>query len=319
MMGLAKPGQPCHYPPMKLITYTQGSNIRPGLALSEFVGLDLIASNPSLPGNWHALFPVLDQVRLEFNRHTGQLAEMETICQVGNPLPLPFFDLKQVTLLSPIVLPSKIIAVGMNYRDHAEEQNKPLPPRPMLFSKAPSCLQIPGGPIELPEDLDQVDAEAELAVVIGRPGRRITRERARDHIAGYTCFNDISDRAAQYADKQFFRGKSIDTGGPCGPWIVTPDELPDLAAGLDIRCRWNGQIMQESNTGQLIFQVDELIRHASANMTLLPGDIISTGTPGGVGAFRDPQIFLKPGDVVEVEIEGIGTLSNPVQRWKPQT
>ena len=302
---------------MKLITFTQGSAARPGLALSDSIGVDLIASNPSLPGNWHALFRIMDQVRLEHTRLVGRLAEMEAACRSGEPLPLPFIALRQVTLLSPIVLPSKIIAVGLNYRDHAMEQNKPLPPRPMLFSKAPSCLQIPGGPIELPADLDQVDAEAELAVVIGRPGRRIPRERARDHIAGYTCFNDISDRAAQYADKQFFRGKSIDTGGPCGPWIVTPDELPDLAQGLDIRCRWNGEIMQESNTRQLIFPVDELISHASANMTLLPGDIISTGTPGGVGVFRDPPVFLKPGDVVEVEIEGIGTLSNPVQRWDP--
>ncbi len=303
---------------MKLITYLQGPHARPGLALSESVGMDLIASNPSLPANWHALFTVLGQVSVEFSRHVGQLAEMESALQAGQALPLPFFALKQVTLLTPVILPSKIIAVGLNYRDHAEEQNKPLPPRPMLFSKAPSCLQIPGGPIELPEELDQVDAEAELAIVIGRPGKRISRERARDHIAGYTCFNDISDRAAQFADKQFFRGKSIDTGGPCGPWIVTPDELPDLASGLAIRCRWNGEIMQESNTRQLIFPVDELISHASANMTLLPGDIISTGTPGGVGVFREPKVFLKPGDVVEVEIEGIGTLSNPVQRWKPQ-
>jgi len=241
---------------------------------------------------------------------------MEEAWRAGNEFPAPFFALKQATLLSPIILPSKIIAVGLNYHDHASEQNKPLPARPMLFSKAPSCLQIPGGPIELPEDLDQVDAEAELAVIIGKPGRRIARENARDHIAGFTCFNDISDRAAQFADKQFFRGKSIDTGGPCGPWIVTPDELPDLASGLDIRCRWNGELMQESNTRELIFPVDELIRHASSNMTLMPGDILSTGTPGGVGVFRDPQVFLKPGDVVEVEIEGIGTLTNPVTRWR---
>ena len=161
----------------------------------------------------------------------------------------------------------------------------------------------------------QVDAEGELAVIIGRAGRAIRREDAAAHIAGYTCFNDVSDREAQYADKQFFRGKSIDTGGPCGPWIVTPDELPDFAHGLDVTCRWNGEVMQHSNTDQLIFPVDHLIAHASRNMTLLPGDIISTGTPGGVGVFRDPQVFLKPGDVVEVEVEGIGTLRNPVQRW----
>jgi 2-keto-4-pentenoate hydratase/2-oxohepta-3-ene-1,7-dioic acid hydratase in catechol pathway len=154
-------------------------------------------------------------------------------------------------------------------------------------------------------------------VIVGRPGRRIARERAREHIAGYTCFNDVSDREAQHADKQFFRGKSIDTGGPCGPWIVTPDELPDLGHGLDVTCRWNGEVMQHSNTEQLIFPVDDLIAHASRNMTLLPGDIISTGTPGGVGVFREPPVFLRPGDVVEVEVQGIGALANPVVRWEP--
>ena len=238
------------------------------------------------------------------------------MCIRDRDLPRPYLDLGKVQLMAPIILPSKIIAVGLNYRDHAEEQNKKLPAKPLLFSKATTCLQAPGLPIELPADLTQVDAEGELAVVIGRPGRAIARENARDHIAGYTCFNDVSDREAQYSDKQFFRGKSIDTGGPCGPWIVTPDELPDLAHGLAVTCTWNGQVMQESNTDQLIFPVDYLVSYISRNMTLLPGDIISTGTPGGVGVFRDPQVFLKPGDTVDVTVEGIGTLSNPVTRWE---
>ena len=142
-------------------------------------------------------------------------------------------------------------------------------------------------------------------------------DRAAEHIAGYTCINDVSDREAQRADKQFFRGKSLDTGGPCGPWIVTPDELPPLASGLAISCRWNGELMQDSNTEHLIFPVDVLIAHISRHMTLLPGDIIATGTPGGVGAFREPPVFLKPGDTVDVTIEGIGTLGNPVTRWNP--
>lgn len=296
---------------MKLITYTQGSGPRPGLALSDTLGIDLLAADPTLPRNWHGLFGVMDAVRAVHDR-LAPLAPAQ-----GAAPRLPWLDLARVQLLAPIVLPSKIICVGRNYRDHAEEQNKPLPQQPMLFSKAPSCLQMPGGAIELPEDLDQVDAEAEIAVVIGKPGRRIPRERAREHIAGYTCFNDVSDRAAQFADKQFFRGKSIDTGGPCGPWIVTPDELPDLACGLDITCRWNGTVMQHGNTELLIFPVDELIAHASRNMTLMPGDIISTGTPGGVGVFRDPPLFLKPGDMVEVEVQGIGVLGNPVVRWEP--
>jgi 2,4-didehydro-3-deoxy-L-rhamnonate hydrolase len=305
-----------HNTSMKYITYMQGNSVRPGLALSEKIGLDLLVANPGLPDNWHALFSMTDKIRAVSEDHQQRLQEMEGLASLDRKLPLPFLILDEVTLMAPIILPSKIVAVGLNYRDHAEEQNKPLPAKPMLFSKAPSCLQRPGGPIELAPDLDQVDAEGELAIVISKPGRAIPKENARDHIAGYMCFNDVSDRAAQYSDKQYFRGKSIDTGGPCGPWIVTPDELPDLASGLKIVCRWNGKIMQESNTNQLIFPVDELISYISRNMTLLPGDIITTGTPGGVGVFRDPQVFLTPGDDIEVEIEGIGTLRNPVKLWQ---
>jgi len=302
---------------MKLITTTQGTDPRPGLALSETVGVDLPAADPTMPPNWHALLPDLTTVRKVWDEQSSYLEEMEGIRAEGRSLPSPYLDLTRVPLLAPIILPSKIIAVGLNYRDHAEEQNKKLPKKPMLFSKASTCLQSPGGPIELPEELTQVDAEAEIAVVIGRAGRAIKQENARDHIAGYTCFNDVSDREAQYSDRQYFRGKSIDTGGPCGPWIVTPDELPDLAHGLAVTCHWNGELMQSSSTDQLIFPIDHLISYISRTMTLLPGDIITTGTPGGVGVFRDPQVFLKPGDTVEVRIEGIGTLTNPVTRWEP--
>ena len=302
---------------MKLISYLQGPGPRLGLALSATVGLDLQAADPSLPPNWHALLPDLGSVRALHAQHLAHCQAMEDLVRAGDPLPAPFIDLGKTSLMAPVILPSKIIAVGLNYRDHAEEQNKKLPEKPLLFSKASSCLQAPGLPVELPEDLTQVDAEGELAIIIGKPGRAIARQDARDHIAGYTCFNDISDREAQYSDKQFFRGKSIDTGGPCGPWIVTPDELPDLAHGLKVVCRWNDVVMQASNTDQLIFPVDFLISYISRNMTLLPGDIISTGTPGGVGVFRDPPVFLKPGDTVEVEVEGIGILRNPVTRWAP--
>ena len=302
---------------MKLITTTQGADPRPGLALSETIGVDLPAADPTLPANWHALLPDLTAVRRVRDEQSGHLGEMEKIREEGRGLPSPYLDLEKSRLLAPIILPSKIVAVGLNYRDHAEEQNKKLPEKPMLFSKASTCLQAPGGPIELPEELTQVDAEAEIAVVIGRAGRAIARKDARDHIAGYTCFNDVSDREAQYSDRQYFRGKSIDTGGPCGPWIVTPDELPDLAHGLAVTCHWNGELMQSSNTDQLIFPIDHLVSYISRTMTLLPGDIITTGTPGGVGVFRDPPVFLAPGDTVEVAVEGIGKLVNPVTRWMP--
>jgi 2-keto-4-pentenoate hydratase/2-oxohepta-3-ene-1,7-dioic acid hydratase in catechol pathway len=300
---------------MKLITFLQGADPRPGLALSETVGIDVPAANPSLPANWHVLYGNLEPLRNIWGAHLPQLGEMEQKRLAGEELPLPFVNLRQVTLLAPVILPSKIICVGLNYRDHAEEQNKPLPQKPMLFSKASTCLQAPELAIELTPELTQVDAEGELAVVIGKPGRAIRPENAVDHIAGYTCFNDVSDREAQHADKQFFRGKSADTFGPCGPWLVTPDDLPDLAHGLKVTCHWNDTLMQSSNTDQLIFPVDELIAHASRNMTLLPGDIISTGTPGGVGVFREPKVFLQAGDKVTVEIEGIGKLVNPV-RWR---
>ncbi len=230
-------------------------------------------------------------------------------------MPLPLFDLGEAQLLAPVLLPSKVIGVGLNYHDHATEQNRKPPEQPMFFGKAPSSLQCHDGPIGLTEDLTQVDAEAELAVVIGKPARAVKREHAGEVIAGYVAFNDVSNREAQRRDKQFYRGKSIDTGGPCGPWIVTPDELPPEARGLRVRCLWNDVVMQDSNTDQLIFSPHALVEHASRHMTLFPGDMIATGTPGGVGEFRDPPVFLKPGDVITVEIERIGRLRNPVVRW----
>lgn len=293
---------------MRLITFTHGTRPRPGVVLSGGYALDLLAADPELPPIWNRLFARLDRVRELVERFADETPRPE------RPPAAPLVALATVQLLPPVTRPSKIIAVGLNYRDHAAEQNKALPERPMLFSKAPSCLQGPSGPITLDADLDQVDAEAELAFVIGSRGRAIPAEKAGDYVAGYMCMNDVSDRAAQYADRQFFRGKSIDTGGPCGPWLVTPEELPPNAGGLRITCHWNGELMQESNTDQLIFPPDRLIACASLHMTLEPGDIITTGTPGGVGVFRDPPVFLRPGDLVEVEIEGIGKLANPVVR-----
>jgi len=293
---------------MKLLNYRHPLGPRPGIALTAEVGLDLLAADPSLPVGWIELFPLLGRVRDLAAPWNGKPPREDQAHDAESPL----FPIRERLLLPPVQRPGQIIAVGRNYREHATEQHKEPPKSPLLFSKSPSCLQGCGGPITLDADLTQVDAEAELAVVIGRQGRKIRREDAADHIAGYTCFNDISDREAQFADKQWFRGKSIDTGGPCGPWLVTPDELPPLAAGLAISGRLNGKTMQQSDTAQMIFPVDELISYASRHMTLMPGDIIATGTPSGVGVFRSPPVFLKPGDRVEVEIEGIGVLTNPV-------
>jgi 2-keto-4-pentenoate hydratase/2-oxohepta-3-ene-1,7-dioic acid hydratase in catechol pathway len=210
----------------------------------------------------------------------------------------------------PIPEPSKIVAIGLNYRDHAEEQGKEPPATPLLFAKAPTCLVGPGEAIRIPPQESRVDAEAELAVVLKRRTYRVSAAQARDAILGFTIMNDVSGREAQYGDKQWFRGKSYDTFGPCGPWIVAADEIDPTV--LPIRAIWNDRVMQDSTTAKLICGVYDLVSYISQQMTLLPGDLIATGTPAGVGVFRDPPVFLKPGDRVRIEIEGIGVLENPV-------
>ncbi len=215
--------------------------------------------------------------------------------------------------LAPVIPdPAKIICIGLNYADHCREQHVEPPPNPVLFAKFATCLIGPGDAIRWPEGAsEQVDYEAELAVVIGQRAWNVPQADALSVIAGYTIANDISARDVQFADKQWVRGKSFDTFCPLGPYLVTPDEVGD-AQTLGIRCRVNGQLMQDSNTLEMIFKVPELIAFITRTTTLLPGDVICTGTPHGVGVFRDPQIFLKPGDVVEVEIDRLGSLRNPV-------
>jgi 2-keto-4-pentenoate hydratase/2-oxohepta-3-ene-1,7-dioic acid hydratase in catechol pathway len=220
--------------------------------------------------------------------------------------------LAQVTILAPILRPGKIVAVGLNYLDHCLEQGKTPPDRPTLFTKFTTAITPPGGEIRWDPNLTQmVDYEAELAVVIGRTAYRISEENAYDHVAGYTCLNDVTARDLQRMDKQWVRGKSLDTFAPMGPVLVTPEELPD-PHNLDIKCWVNGELRQDSNTNQLIHTVPKLIAFCSQTFTLEPGDIITTGTPGGVGVFRDPPTFLQPGDEITVEIEQIGQLHNRV-------
>ena len=211
----------------------------------------------------------------------------------------------------PIDRPGKIIAVGLNYRDHADEATVTPPSTPILFAKWTTCLIGPDQPIVIPKGIDEVDWEAELAVVIGRTARNVGVDDALDFVRGYTCMNDVSARRAQRDDGQWTRAKSFDTFGPIGPTVVPAHEIPDPQV-LNIRARVNGETMQDSNTSRMIFSVAHLIAFISAGITLEPGDVISTGTPNGVGAFRATPIFLQPGDRVDVEIDGIGTLSNPV-------
>jgi 2-keto-4-pentenoate hydratase/2-oxohepta-3-ene-1,7-dioic acid hydratase in catechol pathway len=223
------------------------------------------------------------------------------------PTARPLAELK----LDAPVRPSKVVAIGQNYFDHVREQNGQLPDRPIVFAKFPTSVIGPGDEICWEPALsDQIDWEAELAVVIGRTARRVAADRAYDYVFGYTVANDVTARDIQRSDGQWVRGKSFDTFCPLGPWIVTRDEVPE-PHGLPIRTRVNGQAMQDSRTDQLIFRIPTLIEFLSRAFTLLPGDIILTGTPPGVGAFRKPPVFLKDGDVVTVEVEGIGSLTNP--------
>ena len=219
-------------------------------------------------------------------------------------------NVDDVRLLAPVPRPGKIVCVGLNYHDHAEEQNEEVPERPLLFGKAPTAVTNPDSSIVHPKGIDQVDYEVELGVVIGRTASGISEANARDAVAGYTVINDVSARDAQFEDEQFLRGKSYDTFGPMGPTLVPESNLDPHS--LDVACRVNGETKQESNTEQFIFDVDELVSYISDAMTLRPGDVISTGTPGGVGVFRDPPELLEPGDEVAVEVEGIGTLTNSV-------
>lgn len=217
----------------------------------------------------------------------------------------------KVTVARPFV-PGNVICIGLNYKEHAMESNAPLPKQPVMFAKWTSAIIGPGDPIVLPPDTVEVDYEAELAVVIGQKCRSVTADQALDYVAGYTCMNDVSARDFQRGDGQWVRAKSQDTFGPLGPCLVTRDEIPDPQA-LGIRCILNGQTLQDSNTGDMIFNIRELIAFISRGITLHPGDVISTGTPQGVGFARKPPIFLKAGDQVVIEIDGIGQLSNPVK------
>ena len=219
--------------------------------------------------------------------------------------------LDQVKLGSPVASPSKILAVGLNYREHAEEQGAQLPEAPLIFSKCTTALIGPGQAIRLPKISDKIDYEAELAVVIGQEARSVKAADALDYVAGYTIMNDVTARDLQRRERQWVRAKGLDTFAPCGPWMVTPDEVGDPHS-LDIELRLNGEVRQKSNTSKLIFKIPELIEFASQDLTLRPGDIISTGTPPGVGFAREVPSFLKAGDKIEITIEKIGTLVNHV-------
>ncbi|MBW1682114.1 MAG: fumarylacetoacetate hydrolase family protein [Deltaproteobacteria bacterium] len=223
----------------------------------------------------------------------------------GEALPLD-----EITFAPAVLRTPKIIALGLNYKDHAEESKGKPPENPLIFAKFPNSLAAHGADIRWdPKITAKVDYEAELAVIIGNTTRDCSPQTALNHVFGYTCANDVSARDLQFGDKQWVRGKSLDTFCPLGPWIVTPEEF-GRPEGHGISCTLNGTLMQDSDTGNMVFPVAEVISFLSKHFTLYPGDVILTGTPAGVGAFRDPSVYLKDGDEVVIEIEGIGRLVN---------
>ncbi len=279
---------------MRLIAYETDRGPRvAGLRREEII--DLHDADPSLPSCPKALLA----------QGPEAIARAEKALAAGEPVTGP------VTWLPPIPSPEKIICIGLNYADHARETKAAVPPCPVVFNKLPTTLLPHEGIVRLPRVSEQVDYEAELVLVIGRRGRYLAESEARAYIAAYTCGNDISARDWQKNKPggQWLSGKSFDTFAPCGPWLVTADEISEPGK-LAIRLRLNGQVMQESNTAELIFPVDHLVSYISQFCTLNPGDLIFTGTPGGVGMGRHPPVYLKPGDVTEVEIERIGVLRN---------
>lgn len=285
---------------MKLVNFRRDGP-RAGALIGDLV-IDLPSAVPFLPGTVDGILcrGLLPQVR----------NIVDNAAELDREHLLPAASLE---LYPPVLKPGKIVCLGLNYAGHAREQGREPPGHPILFAKAPTALGGPYDDIVIRPGVEDVDAEAELAVIIGREGTMIREREAAGYIAGFTAFNDVSARRIQRGDRQWFRGKSFDTFGPCGPCLVTPDEIGDHS-GLRIVQRLNGAVVQESTTADMIFGIEAIVSFVSSAMTLLPGDIIATGTPAGVGLYRDPPVFLSGGDVVEVEIERIGLLRNGVRR-----
>ena len=284
---------------MRLATIETASGPRAAL-LREDCYVDLYATDSRLPTSVRGLLE-------------GGAAALVSAQEAAARSAAVCYPMSAVKLLAPVPDPPKVICVGLNYRDHAIESGAPIPREPVLFSKFSTAIIGPEAPILLPKVSTKVDYEAELVLVVGKRGRHLTKEKALDHLAGYTIGHDVSARDWQLEKdgKQWLAGKTFDTFAPIGPHLVTKDEVPDALA-LGIRLRLNGTTMQDSTTQQLIFSPAEILAYVSQIVTLQPGDVIFTGTPPGVGFARKPPVFLKGGDVVEVEIDGLGVLRNPV-------
>jgi 2-keto-4-pentenoate hydratase/2-oxohepta-3-ene-1,7-dioic acid hydratase in catechol pathway len=277
---------------LKITSYRSGSEIRYG-ALDDAGAIhDLRASDPSLPADLNDALGLL----------VGYHAELSDV---------PTVDAAGITSLPAVPAPRKIICIGVNYAEHAAETGSSTPPYPTVFGKFGNALIASGQDIVAPSTTSQLDYEGELGVVIGRPGKYIDAATAYDHVAGYIAVNDVSARDFQGHTSQWIMGKSGDTFAPIGPAVVTADEIPDPHA-LRLRTTVSGEVLQDAQTADMIFRIPDLIAYLSQTMTLLPGDIIATGTPSGVGVARNPQRFLTPGDTVTVSITGLPDLTNTV-------
>lgn len=275
---------------MRLIRYGEKGKEMPGL-LKDGKIVDL-----------KRIFPEIPDISETFFRD-GWMEKLAEVSDSGQEM--------DVRLGCPILRPSKLICLGINYLEHKQETGHEKPANPLLFCKTPNALNGPFDPILLPRSSRQVDWEVELAVVIGRECKRIPKQNALDYVAGFCVMNDVSGRDAQFSESQWFRGKSFDTFAPLGPAIVTADEIVDVQ-NLRLTTTVNDEVMQDSNTRNMIFDVVSIIEFISQDITLIPGDVIATGTPSGVGIFRDPPIVLKDGDTVECSIEKIGSIRNEV-------
>lgn len=287
---------------MKLVRYGEPGRERPGLWIDH-------DGSPRILDVRGMAFDISDYDGFFFSRHG--VARVAALARENNRKEIPA---DSVRIGPPLARPGKIICVGKNYADHAKEFDAVVPTSPVLFSKASTSLSGPFDPILIRTDAANTDSEVELAVVIGKTARSVSEANALGHVAGYTIVNDVTDRAAQKEGQQWFRGKSFDTFCPMGPWLVTPDEF-DVKQNASLVSRLNGNILQDGNTRDMMFNVPFLISFISRDITLEPGDVIATGTPSGVGFARNPPVLLKTGDTVECEIEGIGTIRNEVKAY----
>jgi 2,4-diketo-3-deoxy-L-fuconate hydrolase len=288
---------------MKLVRYGAPGAERPGLWLDDHFG----PGQAGLLDVRAAAFDIEDFTPDFFAR--GHLARLPALLQEARPAILAAAGQR---LGPPLARPGTLICLGKNYADHAREFDAEIPTSPVLFAKAVTALSGPFDPIVIPADAGRVDAEAELAVVISRRARRVSEADALACVAGYTVLNDVTDRDAQKQGGQWFRGKSTDTFAPLGPWLLTADAVPD-PHHLRVWSRLNGEPLQDGHSRDLIFRIPYLIAFISRHLTLMPGDVISTGTPSGVGFACQPPRLLQPGDVIEVGVDGVGVLRNPVR------